>query len=172
MIVLSGLIGAFIGAAVTLFFNMWKFHRDERSARCDELCTAINAASVIAADYWANAYANEPEQRVQEARLLGAQALIDGLFADLRSVVSAADGSALDDVLSDLFDHFTGGQFSVRERPTDPSRVAASIQAASTVVVEIRRAHRRTFPLSRLFGAYHENRLRELDLPTNGPCNQ
>ncbi|ODA95003.1 hypothetical protein BFX40_20460 [Mesorhizobium sp. SEMIA 3007] len=169
MIVLSGLIGAFIGAAITLFFNMWKFHRDERSARCDELCAAINAASVVAADYWANDFKLAPDQRVQEARLLGAQALIDGLFDDLRSVVSAADGAELDDVLSNLFEQFTGGAFSVKDRPPDPARLSASIQAASEAVIAIRRSHRRTFPLARLFSAYHDNRLRVLDMRQTGP---
>ncbi|MBZ9854303.1 hypothetical protein LB566_10850 [Mesorhizobium sp. CA13] len=169
MIVLSGLIGAFIGACVGLFFNIWKFHRDERSARCDELCAALTAGAVVSAEYWASAYDDTPTQRVQEARIYGAQALIDGLFDDLRIVIAEDDAELIDVALSDVFDKFSGGQFSVKGRSPDPGRVAGSTQAASLAIVEIRRSHRRTFPLKALISAYHDSKRRKLDMPTNWP---
>lgn len=169
MFLLSGFIGALIGVSVTLIFNIWKFHRDERTSRCDELCSAIAAAGVLASNYWANKYEDKPEQRVEEARILGSQSLIDGLYADLRSVLRKEDGAKLDEVFSDLFDHFSGGDFSVNARPTDPSRVAAATQAASIAVIEVRRSHRRTFPFAGVISAFHDNRQRELDMRPEVP---
>lgn len=165
MLLLSGFIGALLGAGVTLLFNIWKFHRDERTARLDELCGAISATALLASEYWASEFKDEPEQRVREARILGGQALVDGLYADLRPMLRASDCGSVDEVLSALFDAMSGGKFSVKGRPQDAARVAAAPQSASSAMVEMRRCHRRTMPLSTLVHAYHENKHRELDMP-------
>lgn len=169
MPLLSGFIGAILGVIVTQFFNIWKFHRDERSSRLDELCRALLEAATLAAEYWATEFRDEPQQRVQEARILGAQALIDGIYADLRGVLRQEDSEKIDNSLSELFEIMSGGDFSVKNRAKDPARIASPIQAASAAVVEIRRSHRKSIPLWSLFNAYHENRRRQLDMPPGFP---
>ncbi|MGI6854355.1 hypothetical protein [Mesorhizobium sp. 1B3] len=165
-LLLSGFIGALIGASITLFFNIWKFHRDERTARCDEMCDAMAAAAEIASKYWATDFADDADQRVQEARIYGSQALIDGLYEDLRIVLREKDAVVVDDALSELSMAMSGGAFSVGGRSRDPDRVSKAPRAASLAMVELRRAHRRTFPLGGLMNAFHENRRRKLDMPS------
>lgn len=165
MLLLSGFIGALLGAGITLLFNIWKFHRDERAARIDELSNAISATALLASEYWASEFKDEPEQRVREARILGGQALIDGLYADLRPMLREKDCGAIDEALSALFDAMSGGEFSVKGRPKDAARVVAAPQSASIAMVDLRRCHRHTMPLASIIQAYHENKHRKLDMP-------
>lgn len=168
MVLLSGFIGALLGVSITLLFNVWKFHRDERTARCDELCNALITYAMQASDYWATEFNGDPKQRVIEARILGGQALIDGLYADLREVMKDDDGVQTDEALSGVFDLLSGGDFSVEGRSIDQNRLTQLPQVASAAILAIRRSHRKTFPLGSLFSAFHENRHRKLDM--RDPC--
>lgn len=167
LVLLSGFVGAIFGAGIALFFNIWKFHRDERTARIDELCGAISSTALLASEYWSSEFTDEPEQRVSEARIMGGQALVDGIYADLRPLFREEDCEAVDSAISTLFDAMSGGEFSVKGRRPDPSRIAGSPQAASIVMVEVRRSHRRTIPLARTMQSYHQNRRRKLDMPVS-----
>lgn len=165
---LTGLIGALIGGTVTGSFYFWRLRREELNARCDELCKAVLDAGGIAMEYWATDYQGKiREARVAEAKILAAQSLIDGLYAELRLRLSGAEARLLDEVMSDLLDSLTGGDFTVEGRQPDAARVLSSGQISSLVVVGIRRAHRNTMPLSRLAQTANENRHRQLDLPRN-----
>lgn len=166
MFVLSGVVGAFLGASITLIFNMWKFHRDERSLRCDELCRAILEASQHASEYWATDFTKRPTaQQLSEARLFAVQTLIDGIFSDFRPFLPVDDELAVDALLSELVDLLTGGDYSVPGRRTDIERATRVLPAAGDIVVKIRRAYRDTTPFYRLSKAYHQNKRRRLDMP-------
>lgn len=167
MLLLSGLIGAMSGALITLVFNMWKFHRDERSSRCDELCKAISDAATAASAYWFRDYrdAGEYAQEIDEARLFASQILIDGLFSSFRIYLVPSSEESIDRHLSSLYDAFTGGDYSVPGRPVDLERGKMAATEASIVNVEIRRAHRETLPFNGLAVVYHNNRRRALDMP-------
>lgn len=102
---------------------------------------------------------------MREARILGGQALIDGLYADLRPMLREKDCGAIDEALSALFDAMSGGEFSVKGRPKDAARVVAAPQSASIAMVDLRRCHRHTMPLASIIQAYHENKHRKLDMP-------
>lgn len=166
MFLLSGLIGAVVGSFLTFGFNMWKFHRDERTARCDELCKAIWDVGQLAAEYWSKNFGTAADQAVSEAKLFAAQILVDGLYADFRGYLPTQDQHALDEALADLLDALTGGEFSVPNRAPDIGRLNKSAQAASATIVAIRRTYRQSLPFHRLATSYHENRRRTLDLPT------
>lgn len=163
---LSGLVGALIGAIVTGSFHFWKLRRDELNARCDEVCKAVLDAASIAAEYWATDFKDRlPDARIAEAKVLGAQALIDGLYAELRIRVNEDEAREIDSLMSDLLDSLTGGDFTVEGRRPDPGRTGRSTQGASAVVVAIRRAHQNTIPFARLARIANENRQRRLDMP-------
>lgn len=136
------------------------------NARCDELCEAILASADIAVEYWADDFRERlQEARVMEAKLLGAQSLFDGLYAELRSRFSLKEAGLIDSLMSDLLDSLTGGLFTVEGRPADAERTQRSAQSASQVVVALRRAHHSTMPFSSLSRAADANRHRVLDMP-------
>jgi hypothetical protein len=163
---LSGLVGALIGAFVAGAFHFWKLRRDELNARCDELCKVVLEAGAIAAEYWASDFKYKlSDARIAEAKVLGAQSLIDGLYAELRIRLREEEALQIDQLMSDLVDSLTGGKFTVQDRDPDPSRTQSSTQSASLLVVAIRRAHRNTMPLARLAQIANENRHRKLDMP-------
>ena len=167
---LAGLTGALIGAIVTGSFAFWKLHRDELNARCDELCRAVLDAGAAAADYWATYFADKTrDARISEARVFGAQSLIDGLYAELRIRLNEEEAQAIDRLMSELLDSLTGGEFTVEGRLPDATRARQSMQTASLVVVGIRRAHHNTMPLSGLARLVNENKHRQLDMPRNWP---
>lgn len=165
MLLLSGFVGALIGAALTFGFNMWKFHRDERNSRCDEICKAVWDAATQAADYWATSYKDSNKQKIVEGKLLAAQTLVDGLFADFRHFLSHDHEKRIDERLTELLDVLTGGEYSVLGRPLDIARATRAAPIASEVNVLVRRAHRETMPFHRISLAYHTNRRRTLDMP-------
>jgi hypothetical protein len=165
---LTGLVGALIGAIVTGAFAFWKLHRDELNARCDELCKAVLDAGATAAEYWATDFAGKiRDARISEAKVFGAQSLIDGLYAELRVRLNEEEATQIDQLMSELLDSLTGGDFTVEGRSPDASRARRSMQTASLALVAIRRAHHNTMPLSGLARIANENRHRKLDMPRN-----
>ena len=165
MFVLSGLIGALIGATITLLFNMWKLHRDERSSRCDELCKAINDAASLAAEYWFKEYESENEQSVDEARLYASQIHIDGSFEQFGLFLTSKSETEIVQALSDFYDALTGGDYSVAKRRADMGRGKQVYALASLLSLSIRKAYRETLPWFGLTHAYHLNKRRVLDMP-------
>ena len=147
-VVFSGLVGAVIGGTVTAGVHLWKLRRDEFGARCDELCKAILDASEKAAEYWSQQFTptDEPKGRILEARLLGMQALIDGLTSQVINRFIVEDKAAIQDALSDLFDGLTGGEFSTAGRSVDRFRTSKASQVSGGLIPLIRAAHRRTLP--------------------------
>ena len=163
---LSGLVGALIGAFVTGAFHFWKLRRDELNDRCNELCGVVLQGGYLASEYWATDYKNQiRDARIAEAKVLGAQSLIDGLYAELRIRLREEEAVRIDQLMSDLVDSLTGGSFTVEGRAPDATRTQRSTQSASLLVVAIRRAHRNTMPLARLAQKANENRHRRLDMP-------
>ncbi|PDT24797.1 hypothetical protein [Rhizobium hidalgonense] len=168
MLLLSGLLGAFLGAMMTFGFNMWKFHRDERNARCDELCKAIWDAGILASDYWSKKFDDSNTQAVQEARIVAAQTLMDGLYADFDEYLSSKTKD-LDGHFSDLLDKLSGGQFTEEDRPIDLARAAMAPRVAGVTIVALRRLYRESIPFHGLGKAIRENRRRVLDMPIPRP---
>lgn len=166
MYVLSGLIGALIGAGITLFFNMWKLHRDERSSRCDELCEAINDAADLAASYWFQIYKSDNDQLLEEARLFASQIHIDGSFEQFGLFLTAKSETKIAQELSDFYDALTGGDYSVPKRNVDMVRGRQAYALAGLLSLSIRKAYRETLPLFSLAQTYHHNKRRVLDMPT------
>jgi|APCry1669190731_1035312.scaffolds.fasta_scaffold46099_2 hypothetical protein len=164
LVLLSGLVGALIGASVTGGFQIWKFRRDELTARCDELCRAISHVATLASQYWATKFDDHTKARIAEAEILGSQALCDGLYAALRYRLIKSQGR-LDVAMAEFIDALTGGDFTVEGRAVDVERVASAPQASSVLIVELRQAHHDTMPFSRLLQTVRENQQRELDLP-------
>lgn len=171
-ILVSGLVGAVVGAGVTGGFHIWKLRRDELAARCDEVCKAIQQAAELATDYWSKDQSASTAPNVAEARVFGAQTLCDGLYAELRDRFSQNEAAALDVHMSNLLDALTGGDFSVAGRSADAERTRSSMQCASATIIAIRKAHHDTMPLSA-----HEKRNKEepeggedKERPC-GPCN-
>ena len=146
--VFSGAFGALIGAVVAIVLGIWKFHRDEISARCDELCKVIVDAGTISADYWSQEF--KPDElhkaRVLEAKLLSMQSLIDSLSADLIGKFYSSDNLAISLLLSEMVDGLTGGNFSVAGRGVDELRIRKSAEVAGQLVAAIRLGHRQTMP--------------------------
>lgn len=143
-VVFSGLIGALVGGLVTAWMHYWKFRRDEFGARCDELCRALVEAGQVAADYWSQEFEDPQKARAAEARLLGMQALIDGLSVQVLERFRKEDVMRVQRLLSDLMDALTGGQFSEASRPIDLARTSRAPQIAGGLVAKIREAHRNT----------------------------
>jgi hypothetical protein len=167
LVLLSGLVGALIGAAVTASFHLWRLRREELNARCDELCKAVLDAGLIAADYWATDFTSKVrELRIAEAKILGAQSLIDGLYAEMRIRLRERDAEGMDHLMSELLDALTGGEFTVQSRQPDIPRVQRAAQSASSVIVALRRAYHNTMPFSDLAKIANENRHRRIDVPT------
>jgi len=167
----SGLIGALIGLAVTGGFHIWKLRRDELNARCDELCDLLLECGRTASGYWADNFVhNTKEMRVQEARILGLQALFEGLYAELKPRLNADEAESIDLLMSELIDAVSGGDFTVEDRVPDSVRTRSALQAAAEAIVAIRRAHHNTMPFARLARTYHDNRNRKLDMPRGWNC--
>ncbi|HBF31860.1 hypothetical protein [Rhizobium sp.] len=165
MFLLSGFLGAFLGASLTFFFNMWKFHRDERSSRCDELCKAVAEASQRAHDYWAKTFEASDDQKLVEAELYAAQIIVDGIFSGFRPFLSIDDEKVIDELFSDLMDLLTGGNYSVPGRAKDLTRATNVKPVSADIIVQLRRAHRDTMPFHRISLAFHQNKRRTLDMP-------
>jgi hypothetical protein len=168
-VLFSGIVGALITLAITASFHYWKLHRDELNARCDDLCRVILEAAGAASAYWADDYSmgtkSIKEMRVTEARIRGLQTLFEGLYGELKVRLEVDETEKIDHLMSSLVDSVSGGDFTVEGRAADPIRTQAAPQAASEVVVAIRRAHRTTIPFSALSRIYDENRRRKLDMP-------
>lgn len=165
LVLLSGLVGALIGATVAGGFQIWKFRRDELAARCDELCKVISDSASVASEYWATQYDDKIVEKITEAKVLGAQSLCDGLYASIRYRMGATSQQQLDAAMSDFVDAMTGGDFTVEGRSADIVRVSRVPQAASVLIVALRQAHHDTMPFSGLFQTMRENKERKLDLP-------
>lgn len=167
LVLLSGFVGAVIGAITTQIFNFWKFNRDERNSRIDELCGLLTSAANEAAIYWSREFteSEEVDQRIQEAKLMSLQTMMDGTFADLRMVISKDDSRCIAELFVELYDALTGGKFTEWPRERDPERLRQASFTSTSIVLELRRAHRRTIPLSGLMRAYNANKHRELDMP-------
>lgn len=148
-VLFSGLFGAFLGGIVTAGVQLWRLRRDEFGARCDELCKALVEASDRSAEYWSQEFegTDAHERRVLEARLLGNQALIDGLASLVLDRFKTHDKEAIQKLLSDLFDGLTGGDFSIAGRKADLFRTTKAPQVAGELIPLIRASHRRTLPL-------------------------
>lgn len=165
MVLLSGLIGALLGALATSFIHVWKFNRDELTGRIDDLCKAAVEAAKLATDYWSKSYEDDTTRLVVEAAIRGGQSLVDGMYADVREFLGA-EAATVDEHMSSLVDMLTGGTFSESGRPADMVRVEQVQQVASNLVVAVRRAHRRTMPLYGFFQTQRENSARRLDMPS------
>ncbi|TKT71420.1 hypothetical protein YH63_008340 [Afipia massiliensis] len=166
MILLSGLIGALIGALVGAIFNFWKMRRDEFASRCDEVCEAVHSVALEASEYWSTKYDEQNKALLAEARIRGAQDLCDGLYAELRLRFSPEEAAILDELMSELLDALTGGEFTEEKREADVLRTRLSMQTASAVILGIRKAHHNTMPFSSAARTMGENRHRSLSLPT------
>lgn len=149
---------------MTFGFNMWKFHRDERSARLDELCKAIWDTGALASDYWSKDFENQSDQSVQEAKILASQALIDGLYEDFAEYF-AVDHPELVANFSELLDAISGGKFTEPGRPRDAERTSKAPRAAGVVIVTLRRIYRATIPFHNMGRAIRDNKRRVLDMP-------
>jgi hypothetical protein len=147
-VLFSGLAGALVGGLFTAGVHLWKFGRDEFSARCDELSKALIEAGNAAADYWAKEFKeNEIDKaRASEARLLGMQAMIDGLAQLVIDRFRKKDRMELQDRLADMTDALTGGRFSEAGRPFDAVRTSQGTRVAGELTGVIRRGHRNTMP--------------------------
>lgn len=165
MVLLSGLFGAAIGAFLTLWFNLWKVNRDERNARCDELCAAIRDVGAMASEYWSKQFDKPAEQEIAEAKLYAAQILLEGLSADFTPYLSMDSQEQIDSLLSDYVDLLTGGKFSEFGREVDLIRLARAPQRASMFIVTLRRLYRASLPLHSTIQAFHANKRRVLDMP-------
>ncbi len=164
MVLLSGLIGALLGAFATSFVHVWKFNRDELTGRIDDLCKAAAEVAKLATVYWSTAYDDDTSRLVAEAAIWGGQSLIDGMYADVREFLGD-EAAAVDEDMSNFVDVLTGGTFSEGGRPVDFARVGQAQQVASNLIVAVRRAHRRTMPLYGFFRVQRDNRARKLDMP-------
>lgn len=161
MLLLSGLLGALLGASMTFGFNMWKFHRDERSARCDELCKAVWEAGLLASEYWSKKH-SAVDQKVVEAKILASQTLVDGLYADFIESLKETDDE-ISEQLSELIDSLSGGLFSVEDRPADLDRMSRSPQIAGMTIVKLRRRYRESIPFHSSGKAWRQSKRTELE---------
>lgn len=164
-IILPALIGAVVGAGITLFFNIWKFHRDERAARCDELCKAIQEAATVALSYWTTAFPKPEEQVVAETKLRAAQDLVELLFEDFITFISVSNEETLSEMLSDFTSKITGGQYTEIGRGTDLERAKMTGPLANRLSVHLRRSNRETLPFHAVILAFHKNKRRTLSMP-------
>lgn len=168
MLLLSGLFGAFLGATVTLFFNLWKHSRDEFDKRCDDLCKIVSDSAALGVAYWSDDFSSGKETvkfAVAEAHIKGIQSLIDGTYADIRESLHKLALDNTDEVLSDYTSLLTGGEFSEPGRPTSPDRVSKIPPQASNFIIAVRRASRSTMPYYRVRQHIRSNRARVLDMP-------
>lgn len=163
LVIFSGLIGALIGLVVTGGFHFWKLRREELNARCDELCRVIVECANATSVYWADDYKMvTKDMRIAEAKIMGLQSLFEGLYGELKLRLDIDETDIIDELMSDLLDSISGGQFTVQGRAADTVRTRAVQEAAAAVVVAIRKAHQNTLPFAGLARVYHENRRRTL----------
>ncbi|MCZ7857080.1 hypothetical protein [Agrobacterium salinitolerans] len=167
IIVLPALIGALVGAGITLIFNLWKFHRDERAARCDELCKSVQEAAIVALDYWVKDYKKNNEQVIAETKLQAAQNLLELLYEDFSTYLSESNANEIEAVLSQFTRTITGGQYTELGRKADIERAKLTGPQANRLSVSIRRANRETLPFHNLVLAFHLNKRRKLDMPVH-----
>lgn len=167
LIFLPALFGAVVGASITLFFNMWKFHRDERAERCDELCAAVQAAATLGLDYWVTEYETSEKQIVAETKLQAAQNLLELLFEDFSIYIAAKTEADLSQVMSDFTKLITGGQYTELGRKPDLERAKSTGPMANRLSVNIRRSNRETLPFHGAVVSFHTNKRRTLDMPTH-----
>lgn len=165
LVVLPALIGALVGSSITSFFNLWKFHRDERASRCDELCKAVSEAASLALTYWTSKYDNPQDQIVAETKLRAAQDLFESHFEDFSVFMSSNNEQAIYEKFSDFVDALTGGEFTELGRHPDFERAKKSAPLANRINVHLRRSIRETIPFYNLVISYHKNKRRSLDMP-------
>ncbi|TXM65789.1 hypothetical protein [Methylobacterium sp. WL120] len=147
-VLFSGLFGAVFGGIIAATIGFWKFHRDEFSARCDELCKTLVEAGGVSAEYWSQTFEDNQQYRARilEAKLLGMQSLIDGLSAQVSEKFWAKDNVIFSNLLSEMSDGLTGGQFSEAGRQEDLVRIRKASQVAGELTAAIRVGHRHTMP--------------------------
>ena len=137
---------AVIGAALTILTQIVMRRVGQRADafrdRLDELCDDVRALAVAAGSYWAldDGAAEFPR----------AEALVFGLNHRVVALVGLMgeekDGfrSVVQDLVLDLTDAATGGNFQVKGRPAEPRRYMRIEQRATALVREVRRFQRQT----------------------------
>ncbi|HEX5516360.1 MAG TPA: hypothetical protein VFX32_02065 [Pseudolabrys sp.] len=99
------LVGAIVGFLSAFLLRSWQYRRDLWLKRIEGLCTALDAAAEASTKYWIGADA--PASAAPAARILGLQARIDSMFADLE----LNNEPKLIPTLNDFRDSSTGGNF-------------------------------------------------------------
>ncbi len=135
---------------MTAFVHFWKFNRDELTSRIDDLCKNAADLAEKASAYWVQQFSSSDisSQRTAEAAIFGQQSLLDGMFGDVVDFLPKSQ-EELTTLMSTFADAVTGATFTEAGRPADLQRVRQAPQAASELIVALRRAHRNTMPLNK-----------------------
>ncbi len=111
----------------------WRYRTDRLAATIDGLCGEINNAADKATSYWlteGDTDAIRSQMRLSEYELVGRQSRIQELIGALYIQDEKLVVADLDDLIANLVDAMTGGDFRVTGRAHDPVR-AAEVQTVA-----------------------------------------
>jgi hypothetical protein len=140
------LVGAIIGFASAFLLRSWQYRRDVWLKRVEGLCAVLDLAAQSGTEYWIAGRAeqgngvhkdssSEAKSDQTEARIIGLQGRVDGMFASLE--LDETNDEDLQRLLSDFRDSLTGGCFGGATRDSDPDRARLVQMYASDLIVAV-----------------------------------
>src|SRR5690606_10788543 len=128
------LIGAALGALITVILFWLKNVREEEVSRSNEFASEIRALAGDGARYWLLAAGDE--KQLLELKILGGQTFLDGYTALICRRYSGSQESALRGELSLFYEALSGGNFGSDDVAADSSKsLMCQMSAARTAVV-------------------------------------
>lgn len=137
-----------VGFASAGGLRWWQYRRDLWMGRVGRFQDSLFDAADCATEYWLvqdETPADAPgpqhaerdqDRRIAEAKLLGFQSRMDGLFASISERLLDSDRAKAEQILRKMTDALTGGNFGSRRRPIDiPRSQSAQTYAAELLVV-------------------------------------
>lgn len=140
-------VGAVLGFTSAGGLRWWQYRRDFWLARVEQFCTTADKGADVATEYWLQKKVLTAENsgeltslELKEAALLGLQMRLDGIFAHFEPRLLRAGSTQIQNLMNDLTDAMTGGQFEAASRPPDRERAWLAQMYASELILATRAA--------------------------------
>lgn len=134
-------VGAVLGFASTGALRWWQYRRDLWLARTKDLSEAVEKFSDEAANYWAEVGRRKSHERsnvkLQEARLLGMNTIIDGMWPAIGDRLNEHKAKGIEQLLNEMTIAALSGDFGEDERAPRPNLPEKLIRLGATIRVTL-----------------------------------